>query len=114
MAEATRPFTDSVLSFSDKRFLRNLPLRVELRRGDTRFYLCHAIPSDPLFGYCEAESPWWLMEVESVSADVVLVGHTHVPAQRTVGRTLVANPGSSRKQEAAKRATRRGRTAELN
>ncbi len=94
MAEATRRFTDSVLSFSDKHFLRNLPVQAELRRGKTRFYLCHAIPSDPLFGYCEAGSGRWLEEVERVSADVVLVGHTHVPALRNIGKTLVVNPGS--------------------
>jgi len=94
MAEATRRFTDSVLSFGDKHFLRSLPLQVEFRRGNTRFYVCHALPSDPLFGYCEAESSRWLTEVESVSADVVLVGHTHVPALCTIRQTLVVNPGS--------------------
>jgi putative phosphoesterase len=93
MAEATRRFTDSVLSVSHKAFLRRLPLQLELRRGNTRFYLCHAIPSDPLFGYCEASSRRWITEAEGVGADVVLVGHTHVPAVRTVGTCRVVNPG---------------------
>jgi putative phosphoesterase len=93
MAEATRRFTDSVLSFGQKHLLRNLPLRVETERGGTRFYLCHAIPSDPLFGYCEARSPRWITEAESADADVVLVGHTHVPAMRTIGSRIVVNPG---------------------
>jgi putative phosphoesterase len=94
MAEATRRYTDSVLKFGHKHFLRNLPLSLEARRGETRFYLCHAIPSDPLFGYCEAESPRWAEEVESVAANVILVGHTHFPAMRTIGSTVVVNPGS--------------------
>lgn len=94
MAEATRSYTDSVLSFGDKHFLRNLPLEVETRRRETRFYLCHAIPSDPLFAYCEADSSRWLDEIENASADVVLVGHTHVPAMRSFGQCLVVNPGS--------------------
>jgi putative phosphoesterase len=93
MAEATRRFTDSVLSFGQKHFLRGLPLSVETERGGTRFYLCHAIPSDPLFGYREAESPQWISEADSVGADIVLVGHTHVPAIRTVGSCTVVNPG---------------------
>ena len=80
MAEATRRFTDSVLDSGHKHFLRSLPLFEETRCGDTRFYLCHAVPSDPLFGYCEA--------------DILLVGHTHVPFVRSVGRCLVVNPGS--------------------
>jgi len=94
MAEATRRYTDSVLSFSQKHFLRNLPLNAETRRSGTRFYLCHAIPSDPLFGYCEADSRRWLREVENIDADVVLVGHTHVPAIRSLGSCTIVNPGS--------------------
>jgi putative phosphoesterase len=94
MAEATRRFTESVLSFSDKQFLRNLPLQIEVRRDNTRFYLCHATPSDPLFGYCQVDSPRWLTEVKSIAADVVPVGHTHVPALRPLGHCQVVNPGS--------------------
>jgi protein phosphatase len=94
MAEATRRFSDSVLSFGQKHFLRHLPLYSETKRGNTRFYLCHAVPSDPLFGYCEAGSSQWLKEVEVVDADVILVGHTHVPFIRSIGPRLVVNPGS--------------------
>ena len=94
MAEATRRYTDSVLSFGQKHFLRNLPVNAETQRLGTRFYLCHATPSDPLFGYCEPDSPQWLDEVEHVNADVILVGHTHQPAIRTVGKRTVVNPGS--------------------
>jgi len=94
MAEATRGFTDSVLSFGQKHFLRHVPLYAETRRENARFYLCHAIPSDPLFGYCEAESSQWLTEVENIDADVILVGHTHVPAMRSIGSRVVVNPGS--------------------
>jgi predicted phosphodiesterase len=51
---ATRRFTDLVLSFCQKLLLRDLPLSAETERGGTRLYVCLAIPSDPLFGYCEA------------------------------------------------------------
>ncbi len=94
MAEATGRFTNSVLSFGEKHFLRNLPLQLEIQRGSTRFYLCHAIPSDPLFGYCEADSPQWIAETQDLSADVILVGHTHVHATRSIGSRLMVNPGS--------------------
>ncbi len=94
MAEATRRFTDSVLDSGQKDFLRSLPLYEQTTRCETRFYLCHAVPSDPLFSYCEAESDRWAREVESLPADILLVGHTHVPFVRTVGRCLVMNPGS--------------------
>jgi protein phosphatase len=94
MAEATRRYTDAVLSFGQKHFLRHLPLFVETKRENTRFYICHAVPSSPLFGYCEAESPRWLTEVEGINADIVLVGHTHVPSGQSFGSRNVVNPGS--------------------
>jgi protein phosphatase len=94
MAEATRRYTNSVLSIEYKHYLRHLPRFVEAERDGTRFYLCHAVPSDPLFGYCPADSPRWLSETENLSADIVLVGHTHTPFIRSLGSHRVANPGS--------------------
>jgi putative phosphoesterase len=94
MAETTRQYTASVLDKDQKAFLRQLPLHAELRRQDTRFYLCHAKPSDPLFGYCPEDSKDWVSEVERVDADVLLVGHTHTPFIRQIGNRLVVNPGS--------------------
>ncbi len=94
LAEATGRYSDSTLTFGHKHFLRSLPLHEELERGGTRFYLCHAIPSDPLFGYCEAESHRWIQELGDLRSDIVLVGHTHVPVVRAVGNRMLVNPGS--------------------
>jgi len=94
MAETTRRYTASVLNKSQKEFLRELPLHAELQRQDKRFYPCHAKPSDPLYGYCPEDSDDWIREVNSVPADVVLVGHTHTPFIRQIGDRLVVNPGS--------------------
>jgi putative phosphoesterase len=94
MAEATRRYTASVVTEKHKEFLRNLPLQSEVRRGSMRFYLTHARPSDPLYGYCAQDSDEWVKEVESVAADIVLVGHTHTPFVRQIGNQLLVNPGS--------------------
>ncbi len=94
MAEATRRYTDSVLGFGYKEFLRELPLFAEERRGNARFYICHGVPSDPLYGYCEPDSSRWLAEVRGVNADVILCGHTHIPSIRKIGACTVVNPGS--------------------
>jgi putative phosphoesterase len=94
MAEATRQYTNSVLSMEHKHFLRHLPRFVETQRDGTRFYLCHAVPFDPLFGYCQADSSRWITEVEAIDADIVLVGHTHTPFVQSVGSRQVVNPGS--------------------
>jgi protein phosphatase len=59
-----------------------------------RFVLCHATPSNPLFEYCGPESPKWIDYAESVSADVLLVGHTHLPFVQEGRGRMIANPGS--------------------
>lgn len=94
MAELTRRYTASVLKKEQKEFLRQLPLNLEIERQDTRFYLCHAKPSDPLYRYCTEQSEEWVKELDQVKADVLLVGHTHIPFIRKIGDRTVVNPGS--------------------
>ncbi len=94
MAEMTSRHTASVLDREQKQFLRLLPLNLQINRENTEFYLCHAKPSDPLYGYCPEESEEWIKELERVDADVLLVGHTHTPFLRKIGNKLVVNPGS--------------------
>lgn len=94
MADTTRRYTASVLNKDQKEFLRALPLKLELKRGNIRFYLCHAKPSDPLYGYCPEQSDEWEKEVGQIGADVLLVGHTHTPFIREIGQRLMMNPGS--------------------
>ena len=94
MAEATRKYTDSILSDDDKRYLRSLPLQVDVRVNDARCKLCHAVPSDPLFAYCLPDSERWVEECRIAGADVLLTGHTHIPCDIHVENTLLVNPGS--------------------
>jgi len=94
MAEQTRQFCITVLSPQHKDFLRRLPIRLALERGGTRFFLCHARPSDPLYGYCPEDSDQWELELKNLNTDILLVGHTHTPFVRQIGRQIVANPGS--------------------
>lgn len=94
MAEATRQLAMKTLSDDDKRFLRDLPLTASVERDRQRFLLCHATPSDPLFAYCPPDSPAWSQESASVDADIILVGHTHLPFVKRFGARTVVNPGS--------------------
>jgi diadenosine tetraphosphatase ApaH/serine/threonine PP2A family protein phosphatase len=94
MAQATGEFTAGVLNESEKQYLGSLPLMAWRVVDGKRFVLCHATPSNPLFEYRGPNSPKWIDYAESVSADVLLVGHTHLPfVQEGRGRTI-ANPGS--------------------
>jgi len=94
MAQATGEFTASLLNESEKQYLACLPLTASRVVDGKRFVLCHATPRNPLFEYCGPDSPEWIDCAESTSADVLLVGHTHLPfIQEGHGRTI-ANPGS--------------------
>jgi len=94
MAEATRRFSECVLNSAHKQYLRSLPERLELERSQTRFFLCHATPSDPLYEYRRAESDKWIDDCVQLRADVILVGHTHMPFVRSFNRQTLINPGS--------------------
>lgn len=94
MASETGAFTADVLSTEDKRYLERLPLTIERRLGADSFFLCHATPSNPLFGYVEKDAAQWSSEVISTEAKIVVTGHTHVPFIRAIGGQTLINPGS--------------------
>lgn len=94
MARATGEFTAGVLNETEKQYLAFLPLTASRVVDGKRFVLCHATPRNPLFEYCGPDSPEWIEYAESVSADVLLVGHTHLPFVREGRGRTIANPGS--------------------
>jgi putative phosphoesterase len=94
LAAVTREFTQDVCTSEDFEYLRTLPIRRELTVNETSFYLVHATPTDPLFGYCPERSERWRKEIEWADAQVLVVGHTHKPFIRRIGATTIVNPGS--------------------
>lgn len=94
MAAEMARVTEALLSERQKQYLRDLPLIDTQERGDKRFFLCHAAPSDPLYEYCPPDSTRWPEQIEIAAADFLLVGHTHLPFIRNVGVRTVVNPGS--------------------
>jgi len=94
LAAETLNYTKEICTAEDLAFLRSLPIQSEARVDEAHFSLVHACPTDPLFGYCPAESDRWQKEVESIEAEFLIVGHTHTPFIRKVGNTTVVNPGS--------------------
>lgn len=94
LAAETLRFTQETCTEDDLAFLRTLQDQREIAVGSTRFYLVHACPTDPLFGYCPELSDRWEKEVLRIDADVLIVGHTHTPFVRTIGKTTIVNPGS--------------------
>jgi predicted phosphodiesterase len=93
-AEEAQRYTASVLSKEQKKYLAELPLFLKTQRANWSFYLCHAIPSDPLYAYCSASSMTWPKECDEAGTDFLCVGHTHVQFFRQEGNRVVVNPGS--------------------
>jgi putative phosphoesterase len=94
MAEATRKFSDAVVTSTQKQYLRSLLPEMKVRRSETRFFLCHATPSDPLYEYRKADSAKWIEECRRLAVDTILVGHTHIPFSRSFNGQILVNPGS--------------------
>ena len=94
MAREMKAYTESVLSDEQKAYLRRLPLTAQRDVGGKRFFLCHATPSDPRFKDVPAKPEFWMQEAAAVDADVLLVGHTHLPFMMDLGAKRIVNPGS--------------------
>jgi putative phosphoesterase len=94
MAIETRDVSIRAINDGLTRYLQQLPVQRKVERDGKTFYLCHATPSEPLYGYCHEESDRWPQETEEAGADFLLVGHTHTPFIRKLGSKTVVNPGS--------------------
>jgi putative phosphoesterase len=95
LSRATRELTRRLLDAEDLELLRSLPLERDIELDGRRIHLVHATPSDPLFAYLGPDDvDRWAAEVEDLPADLILVGHTHLPMILRVGGKTIVNPGS--------------------
>ena len=90
----TRPLNRQQLSLEHLRYLARLPVSKRITLDDTRFYLVHGTPRDPLDEHAPANVDYWRRRLERVDADVICVGHTHQQYVLEVDGKLVINPGS--------------------
>lgn len=71
-----------------------LPHPLELTLDGVRVLLCHGAPWD-LNQYLYPDTDVGLIErCAGVQHDLVVVGHTHYPMLKVIGKTLLVNPGS--------------------
>ncbi|MEO8396608.1 MAG: metallophosphoesterase family protein, partial [Chloroflexota bacterium] len=80
----------------NKAYLKDLPLEWRDEIGGRTLFMCHGKPGNNLWGlYRDHISNTLLnMMLESLGADVLITGHTHVPLYVSVKRGCVVNPGS--------------------
>jgi putative phosphoesterase len=78
-------------------WLLSLPRRIARNIGGANFVIVHGTPVDPLYDYrLTPDASNELLEelTIGVKADVLLVGHTHLPLIRRHRRFQIVNPGS--------------------
>lgn len=96
-AYETLAYARRVLSAADIAAVRTWPLIETTVFGGARFFTTHGTPANPLTGYlnpatCSEAALHALFN--GLDADVIVLGHTHVPAIRRFGARWIVNPGS--------------------
>lgn len=94
LADAVAPLTRSQLDDADRSYLHRLPEWIIRDLDGVQVACFHASPSDPLYGYMPDDPTAWAREIEQVEADLILVGHTHLPLDLSIGDKRIVNPGS--------------------
>jgi len=94
LAAATAGIARSQLGEEERAFLRALPRTRELTLDGKRLLLLHATPAEPLYSYLGPDPEKWRAAVVGIAADLLLVGHTHLPFHFDFGGLQVVNPGS--------------------
>ncbi len=88
-------WTSENLTTENSEYLAVLPTSINLKIGDKKIFVVHGSPRDPLNEYVFPNiSNRDLVEViKGVDADIILLGHTHIPMKRLIMGKIVVNPG---------------------
>ena len=95
LSVATREYTWSELDDMHIEFLKNLPHVMNITFADVAVHFSHGSPRS-MYEYIRPEtSDEEILEmIKHVRADVIVIGHSHVPFVREVGGVTIINPGS--------------------
>ena len=88
----TRAWHTTLLGKREFQFLQSLNPLAQTTVDGLSIFMAHATPEGDLFHYLqenEIDSA-----VEGITAQIVLLGHTHIQFKKRVGDSLVVNPGS--------------------
>lgn len=98
--EAARETIDharATITRTDREGLGRWPTASSIEFGGARFYLTHGTPRDALGGHIHpATCPESELHAlfDGIAADVIVLGHTHLPAIRQFDGRVIVNPGS--------------------
>lgn len=96
LSDAGKIFTKAVLNPGEKEFLGNLPTTLNLEIEGKKFVLSHGSPGGDMYKYLrpDVSDEQLESELKDMGADIVFIGHTHLPMVREIDGTIVVNPGS--------------------
>lgn len=85
-------WTSAALSRVSRSFLESLPREERLGLGGARIAMYHGSPRSVSEYVYEDDLEG--LPLDEIQAEIVIMGHTHVPYVRKLGRVLAVNPGS--------------------
>ena len=97
LALTLRDWTQAKIQPAHIQWLARLPLTITWEISGARFVMVHGSPPDPLYDYrITPGAPHYILAetLTGFEADVVVLGHTHLPFVRKHNRMTVVNPGS--------------------
>lgn len=76
-------------------YLAELPLTISFNFDNIRLRLAHGMPSgDMIYLYPDSTTKLFEQAARDAQADIVVLGHTHMPMCKFVRSTWIVNPGS--------------------
>jgi putative phosphoesterase len=96
-ARETLAFSRQALAGDDVVSIGNWPLTASISFGGANFFIVHGTPANPLSGNLNpATCPESELRnlFDGLAADVIVTGHTHLPALRKFDGRVIVNPGS--------------------
>ncbi len=89
-------WTRKVIKDKNTEFLHNLKRKIRLKLDGVDIVIVHGSPKDPISEYIFPYTPDSTLKsfLESENADILIMGHTHVPFIKKFGDKLVFNQGS--------------------
>ncbi len=94
LAAATRPLQWDLIDAKRLKYLARLPVTQHIEIDGRTFFLVHATPRDPMDEYLSDDPDAWTERLQTVTADFVCVGHTHIPCHLQLNGKQLLNPGS--------------------
>lgn len=95
-AQEALKWTNKVLTEENKKFLKELPITLELKDKKNKLLAVHGSPADHLYGYIYPTTDDEVIKdmLEDKKVDVITTGHTHLADLKKLELKIFLNPGS--------------------